>query len=527
MGLDAALGISVSGLRAINQQLRVVSNNISNAEVPGYTAKTLPTTSVVAAGKGIGVATQPAQRATEAALQRAIWQREAGVAAAQVRISVLAPLEALHGKPENGDSLAGLTGRVRDSFIALAAQPSSTSLQVEIVDAAAALANKLNVLSGAVTDARNRSQQMLVDGVAEANRLLGEAGSLTREIVRLKAEGQSTAELEDKRDMVIGRLAGLMDLRVVLSEKGTMTAFTRGGQTVPLRDGALAVNGASLAPQSFYEPGGGTVPPVLLIDSADPANPVDLTRGQLGGELGALIGLRDETLPRMQAELDEFAHKLARRFDQQGLRLFTDARGNVPQEQIGGGQNGYVGFAAEIRIFAAVVENPSLVRDGTHGVPGGLPPWPATREVQAPYGDPFTPNPSGGPASFDLLVNRILEFTFGSQLGIGRPHDPPLLTTGLGPRRDLTSPIASTGTLADFAAGLVSAQTAEHAAAKATAESLASTRDLLANRYADAVGVNLDKEMALLIQLQNAYAANARVITASQAMWDALLAAVR
>lgn len=527
MGLDAALGISVSGLRAINQQLRVVSNNIANAEVPNYTAKRVPTASVVAGDRGIGVATQPVLRASNTALLRAIWQREAGVAGAQVRTAILEPLEALHGRPENGDSLAGLVGRVRDSFIALAAQPSSTSLQVEIVDAAAALAGKLNTLSNAVTDGRNRSQQTLVDGVAEANRLLGEAGSLTREIVRLKNEGQSTAELEDKRDAVIGRLAGLMDLRVVLSENGEMTAFTRGGQTIPLREGVLSIGAASLAPQSFYEPGGGTVPPLLLLDLADPTKPIDLTRGQLGGELGALITLRDETLPRMQAELDEFAQKLARRFDQQGLRLFSDARGNVPQEQIGGGQTGYVGFAAEIRVFAAVVENPSLVRDGTHEVPGGLPPWPATREVQAPYGDPFTPNPTGGPASFDGLITRVLDFTFGSQLGIGRPHSPPLLTTGLGPRGNLTSPIASTGTLGDYAAGLVSAQTAEYAAAKASAESLSSTRDLLANRYADAVGVNLDKEMALLIQLQNAYAANARVITTSQAMWDALLASVR
>jgi flagellar hook-associated protein 1 FlgK len=527
MGLDAALGISVSGLRAINQQLRVVSNNIANAEVPGYTAKTVPTSAAVADGRGIGVRTEPAQRAIETALQRAVWQREAGVAAAQVRTEILQPLDALHGRPENGDSLAGLTGRVRDGFIALAAQPSSTSLQVEIVDAANALASKLNALSAAVTDARNRSQQRLVEGVAAANRLLAEGGSLTREIVRLKVEGQGTAELEDKRDALIGRLAALMDLRVVLNEKGEMTAFTKGGQTVPLRGDALAVSGASLAPQSYYEPGGGAVPPVLLVNPAEPENPTDLTRGQLGGELGALIGLRDETLPRLQAELDEFAHKLARRFDQQGLRLFSDARGNVPQETQGAGQKGYVGFAAEIRVFAAVVENPALVRDGTHAVPGGLPPWPATREVQAPYGDPFTPNPPGGPASFDGIAKRILDFTFGSQLGVGRPHDPPLLTTGLGPRGDLTSPIASTGTLADFAAALVSAQTAEHASAKASAESLASTRDLLANRYADAVGVNLDKEMALLIQLQNAYAANARVITASQAMWDALLAAVR
>lgn len=527
MGLDAALGISVSGLRAIGQQLRVVSNNIANAEVPGHTAKTQPTASVVAAGQGIGVATLPVQRATEAALQRAVWQREAGVAAAETRAALLAPLEALHGRPENGDSLAGLLGRVRDGFIALAAQPASTSLQVQVVDAATALATKLNVLSGAVTAARNRAQERLVEGVAEANRLLAEAGSLTREIVRLKAEGQSTAELEDKRDLVIGRLAALMDLRVVLTEKGEMFAFTKGGLSVPLAAGVLAVEGASLAPQSFYEPGSGTVPPVLLRHPADPDRPVDLTRGELGGALGALIGLRDETLPRLQAELDEFAHKLARRFDQQGLRLFSDARGNVPQEQAGAGQRGYVGFAAEIRVFAAVAENPRLVRDGTHAIPGGLPPWPATREVQAPYGDPFTPNPAGGPASFDGLIRRVLDFTFGLEVGVGRPHDPPFLTLGLGPRGDLASPIAAGGTLAEFAAALVAAQTAEHAAAKATAENLAATRDLLANRYADAVGVNLDKEMALLIQLQNAYAANARVIAASQAMWETLFAAVR
>jgi flagellar hook-associated protein 1 FlgK len=39
--------------------------------------------------------------------------------------------------------------------------------------------------------------------------------------------------------------------------------------------------------------------------------------------------------------------------------------------------------------------------------------------------------------------------------------------------------------------------------------------------------VDPDAEMAAMVQLQNAYAANARVLGTVQSMWDSLLAAVR
>ena len=39
-------------------------------------------------------------------------------------------------------------------------------------------------------------------------------------------------------------------------------------------------------------------------------------------------------------------------------------------------------------------------------------------------------------------------------------------------------------------------------------------------------GVNMDREMASVIALQNAYGINARVISAAQAMWTQLLSAV-
>ena len=45
----------------------------------------------------------------------------------------------------------------------------------------------------------------------------------------------------------------------------------------------------------------------------------------------------------------------------------------------------------------------------------------------------------------------------------------------------------------------------------------------LQQRFNDNAGVNVDQEMAHLLNLQNAYAANARVLSAVREMLDALM----
>ena len=49
----------------------------------------------------------------------------------------------------------------------------------------------------------------------------------------------------------------------------------------------------------------------------------------------------------------------------------------------------------------------------------------------------------------------------------------------------------------------------------------------LESRIQKQSGVEPDAEMAQLVQLQNAYAVNARVINTAQQMWDQLLGMVR
>ena len=54
-------------------------------------------------------------------------------------------------------------------------------------------------------------------------------------------------------------------------------------------------------------------------------------------------------------------------------------------------------------------------------------------------------------------------------------------------------------------------------------ESVSLVKNALEEKFADGTGVNVDEEMANLLVLQNAFAANARVITAIQEMFQTLL----
>jgi len=126
-------------------------------------------------------------------------------------------------------------------------------------------------------------------------------------------------------------------------------------------------------------------------------NPVaiEITNTNLNGKIGALLDLRDSVLPTQTALIDELAHKLAQRFDAQGLRLFTDSSGSIPLDTPPDPSTDpvtpveYVGFSATIQVNPIVLANNALVQQGT--VPTDLAVQPGSNEV----------------------IRRIVEFAFG------------------------------------------------------------------------------------------------------------------
>jgi flagellar hook-associated protein 1 FlgK len=508
MGLSAALSIATGSLANVTGQLALVSHNVANADTPGYVTENATQQSATADGIGLGVVSGPVTRNIDTAVQAQAFQQNSIVAGLQTTQTALQAIDAVQGTPGQGGDIASQLGVLQDQFSTLLNEPDSQTQQTAVVASASTLTQTINSLSNTYAAQRQAAQDNIVSEVGTINATLGTIGQLSQQIVTLKSGGQSTADLENQRDQAVQQLEQLVDVKALVQPSGDMLLTTSGGAALPIHGAPdpLSTSSANVLPGSTY-PGGG-IPAITL-------NGADITGQLTGGQLGANLTLRDATLPTYQAELDEFSQNLASRFSAQGLTLFSDPTGAVPA---GGGvpvQSGYVGFASAIGVNPAVQADPSLVRDGTNAIAGD----PAGASA-------FTPNPVGGPGGFSTLISRVLTYTLGANAQDGVPQPAPN-TTGLGAAGTLNAPYAAPSTLGDEASTLVAAEAQDSANTTSQLNTEQAVQTTLNSTLATGSGVNMDTEMSLMIQLQNSYGANAKVIAAVQSMWTQLISTVQ
>jgi flagellar hook-associated protein 1 len=168
------------------------------------------------------------------------------------------------------------------------------------------------------------------------------------------------------------------------------------------------------------------------------------------------------------------------------LPFFVDGgAGGVPYTGSFDGGSKLVGFAGRIAL------NPALVADQSRLVVFNTAPTTLS-------GDSTRPT---------QLIDKLANTTraFSPQTGVG----------GLG--------TSFNGNVLAFAQRVVETQGSDAEAASRLNEGQQTVLSNIESRYAETAGVNVDEEMSRLIQLQTAYAANARVITAAKDMMDVLL----
>jgi flagellar hook-associated protein 1 FlgK len=507
MGLDSALSIASGGLSNINAQFAILSQNVANAATPGYAVEVSSQQDLTADGIGLGVQTGPATLQIDQALQASVVQQNATVAGLQTTQTSLQAIDSVLGTPGAGTDLGSLLGNLKNSFSTLLTDPSNQTQQSAVVQSATTLAQGINTLSATYAAQRQAAQTNLGSAVSTLNSTLATIGQLSNQIVALKPSTQSTADLENQRNAAIQTLSQLVSVKTVEQPDGDMLLYTTGGLSLPTRGTAdpFSLPDSSTASGAYY-PGGG-IQGVMF-------GGADVTNLMTGGQIGANITLRDTTLPTAQAGLDEFAEGLSSRFAAQGLTLFTPPGGSVANPA--STQAGYVGYAGTIQVSSTVSSNPSLVRDGTDAIAG------------SPTGAAaFTPNPATGPAGFTALISNIVNFTFGTQAQSGVPQSA-MNTSGLGASGTLTAPFGAIGdALSDFANSLVSSQSQQSATTTNSLTTEQALQTSLSAKVTAVSGVNMDTELSQMLSLQNAYGANARVMTAVQSMFTQLLQAVQ
>ncbi len=505
MSLNAALGIAAGGLSVISQGFGVISNNVANANTVGYATEQTTQSDLDAGGQGIGVLGGATVLVQDTALAAQVDAQAATVGGANVTDTALAALQPVLGTVGAGDDLGSLLGNVQSSFSALLNDPSSQTQQGAVVNAASQLAGQINTMAGAYSQARQTAQNALVGDVGTLNTALAQVGALSNQIIVLQSEGQSTADLQNQRNEQTGTISSLVSARFVTLPSGDMQIFTNGGVQLPTRGGAPLTIAAAQTGPSVYYPNGG-LPGIML-------NGIDCTAALGRGAIGAQVTLRDTTLPTYSGELDEFSQNLASRFDAQGLTLFTDGQGNVPAAGGTPAQANYLGFSSVITVNPTVAATPSLVRDGTQAIAG------------SPTGaSAFTPNPNNE-AGFSTMIERVLDDALGSQVQAGVAQTPGV-TAGLGAAGTLNASFGPAAALSDYATALSASQAADSATATGAAADATDTQTALSSSLQKETGVNMDSQLSLMITLQNAYGANAKIISTIQGLFSTLLQAV-
>ena len=522
MSLNTSLSIASSGLSAVQYELGVASQNVANASTPGYLTEIANVASRDAGGQGSGVSIQLTTRAVNDTLQNSLYTQNATVAGLGVTTNALSAISSVQGStsadPSASNTLADNLGNLQNGFTALDAEPSSTVQQQSVVSSASSLAASIQTLSDTYQTQRQDAQQAIPSEIDQINAGLNTIGTLSKQIMQLRGAGEDTADLENQRNAAMSTLSSSLGVKFTETASGDMLVSTDNGLSLPTHatSGPLSTQDATIGVTDAYPE---TIPGIEL-------NGADVTTSLTGGTLGANITLRDTTLPTMQAELDSFSSTLASRFSAQGLTLFTNAAGNQPgSDPTTTSPIGQLGFSGEIQVNPAVISDPALVRDGTTAIQDPAPGATQVAGAVTTGASGFTPNPTGGPVGFTTLISRVLTNTLGSDIAAG-VSQPEVTSTGLGAAGNLSTPYAGTGNLVTLATTLTASQAQTISDATAQQTSQTDIQTTLQGNLTSSSGVSVDDQMANVVALQNAYEANAKVVSAIETMFGDLLTAI-
>lgn len=393
MGL-AGLNAALSGLKASQQQINLISANVANASTPGYTRKTLPQASQSINGVTVGVLTGTFTRNVDLNLQRDLWTQVSAVGELDIQQTYLNRIEEFHGDPTAEISIAAQIADLRDTFASLADSPEDPYAREQTVNQAVDTANKINDFSSLITQMRNDAQDEITTSVARANQLLQTIADTNQQIQSALNIGRPVASFEDTRDNAIKELAGLIEISTFKRGDGVLVVQTNEG--VQLADQKAETLTFRPTPQSATTYYPDSAAGIYVGDPVkNPLTAIDIADDFPGGKIGGLLNLRDNTLPQQMAQLDELAYRLAERFQEQGLTLFTNKAGIVPLDTAPDPSTlpnptpvAYVGFSGEIRVNQKVLNDSTLLQTGTYGA----------TNIQNGSNE---------------VIRRVLEFTFG------------------------------------------------------------------------------------------------------------------
>ena len=327
MVMLAGLQTSLSGMKAAQNQLNIVSSNIANVDTVGYTRKTAAQNNVILGGSSVGVQLGDITRTVNEGLLKSYLASNSTTNNFSAQSQYLEKAETLLGTPQGNNSIAANVGDLQSAIETFASDVTSASGRYTLLTNASTLANRLNSLTTEIQKLRGDADLNVSESCDKINDYLDKLQELNDQIVKYKVLNyDGVADLEDQRDQALRELSGLIDISYFKRENGEIVIQTNGGVTLLDRYPHYLSHSpvAQASPTSSYAGGGING---IFIDGQD------ITSSIKDGELKGLIEIRDNLLPSLQSQLNELAGVLKDNINQMHNR--GTAYPNAPSELTG------------------------------------------------------------------------------------------------------------------------------------------------------------------------------------------------
>ena len=303
MSLSIALQNALSGLQANEAMIQVIANNVTNANVEGYTRKIAQPTSVTVAGEGRGVELGDLIRVVDERLLADLRTTLSTLGDARAQNFYYERIMNQFGTLANDAALGATIADLATAMQGLAISPDSSAHRNEVVSAAVALARQLNEMSQHIQTLRFDADRDITAKIELINTELEKIADLNASIQSSQALGESTSGREDLRDQALANISELIDIRFFKRTTGEIVVTLPDGRVLAdkVAHPLSHTPAGALTPDITYA--GGGIGPIM-------SGPNDITAGIKSGELGGIIQARDTILPNLQAQIDKLTQML-------------------------------------------------------------------------------------------------------------------------------------------------------------------------------------------------------------------------
>ena len=297
-----SLSIAKSALQAQQLALDTTSQNLANANTPGYARKVARLEAMASSGTnvqtqvGTGVQMAQIEAVRDLFLNGRIRQVQSDLGDATKTEQYLERIELLL---TGENDLGKLSDNFFSSLQDLAAAPESLTVRAVVRESGRSLADGVARVDGELSELQTNVDREIEGRVSRINEIGSTLADLNDKIANMTGAGLAPNDFIDQREVLLEELSKLVDVSVVNGTSGTISVLAgsqtivQGTQSFAVSAVADATNDLHLRVQAAGTPGGD-----LLIRS---------------GELEGLLGVRDETIDGVRAHLDEFALSIAER----------------------------------------------------------------------------------------------------------------------------------------------------------------------------------------------------------------------